>query len=163
MTICTNLPKVLDFSKCDIVYLAGADLSGVEKVVGSVKSIALSESSNLPKVLDLRNCDNVYLNSADLSGVEKIKFKEGAEVTFVNASGLPKKLDVSMCGFASFSECDLTGVESIKFRDKIHAKHFMEGAKNFNGEIEYKYLKVLGDTLRRETMNIMEKLYEVEN
>ncbi len=163
MGTCYNLPKGLDFSKCDDVCLNAADLSGVEKVISCVKNMEFNEAQNLPKVLDLRNCADVFFQRADLYGVEDIKFKDGGDVDFSRASGLPKKLDVSMCGFAVFSECDMTGVESIKFRDNIQMKHFMELAMNFDGKVEYKNLHVLGDTLRKETMKIMEKLYEVEN
>jgi uncharacterized protein YjbI with pentapeptide repeats len=163
MSKCTNLPKVLDFSKCNMVYLDGADLSGVDKIISSVKYMEFYEVNNLPKVLDLRNCEDVAFNNVNLSGVEKIQFKEGSDVWFRDACELPKKLDVSMCGFVDFNGCDMMGVESIKFRDKIQMKYFMEGAINFSGEVKYEISHVCGDVLKKETMNIMKKLYEAED
>ena len=160
---CQVLPKVLDLSTCNKGYFSQADFTRVERLLPCKAYMELVGATSLPKVLDLRNCDDVSFVDANLWRVEEIKFKEGAEVKFGEAWDLPKKLDVSMCGFAAFNKCDMTGVKSIKFRDKIQMKHFMQGAKNFEGEIEYKTLQVMEDTLKKETMRIMEKLYEVEN
>ncbi len=131
-----NLPKELDVSMCSKVDLRHCDLEGINLKFREGAEVYLSSAENLPKDLDVSMCDVVELWECDLEGLN-LKFKEGAEVDLRGAKNLPKELDVSMCSKVNLGSCDLSEVSTITFKDKKQEKIFMEGAKNFSGEVVY--------------------------
>ncbi len=134
-----NLPKNLDVSMCSWVNMLGCDLEGFNLKFREGARVYLSEAQNLSKNLDVSMCGNVDLRETNLEGIS-LKFREGARVFLNNTKNLQKELDLSMCEKVDMSGCDLSGVEQIKFKDKKQEKEFMDGAKNFNGKVEYQSL-----------------------
>ena len=130
------LPKDLDVSMCSTVGLSGCDLEGIRLKFREGAEVILHSAMNLPKDLDVSMCSKVNLGYCNIWGFD-LKFREGAEVDLSCAENLPKELDVSMCSKVDLSRCDLSRVEKIRFKDKKQEEEFMDGALNFNGEVEY--------------------------
>ncbi len=79
-----SMPKSLDLSGAEQVFLAYANCQGLEEIkFAQNATISLYQTHNLPKKLDVSMCKDIKATDCDFSGVEQIIAKNQEQISII--------------------------------------------------------------------------------